>query len=1075
MDLSINLRKPGAPLVNIDLQWNIKLTEPKGGLFAKMFRSSNRISKELRLNVVDIKVHPDLDCTASDLFAVVYEGRQYAQSELPLEINLSKMDTPFQLLFKAGSVRDCRTPQDARPRVCPVNFKVQLTDRKGREVDTLEECVNVIFEPLDVHPQFDVDLEEENIPYSSSLATEQVGLLAAWIDEPFSFVAQQLATVSVRLYRGDRQLPGLVTLGSPDADGKPSHTVNLTLRPGRANLVKLPLYIDFTTIPNPVQAEEDFTIEQTVVISPSYSPEVRRTEQYQTHFRLLKDMQGTELKIVAVDNGIEALCESGLDVPTFAFVPGTKLTKPIKLRLMNIATDKSNPRAGLYIKNLTVSEAIQGRARVVDSNNEFLHTFITMDGPQLQRLNSEQGLFIPNGPDAATTINLLFNPTRIADVYDAPTYDFQVRSIVSFDYWEDRDGTGVLDDEHRKQARFPVTWHLHLHPNPDWLCVDYGSSAIVCKYGSKIIDLKKQKEKIFRTAANGTYAADELESGTPFLSSDIVLHSVPVKQKSTLCSQQPEDAETPYLDLSVCLSPTSSLVKTDVRTQLPCLKILVGNEFLPDKPDYKTFQYARRDAKGQLATVQAESARRDNEDNCVLRISSIFNEAYAALFRYFIQPQSKGLSINKLVLTYPNTYTPTHLRVLEGIARNTFPKVREGYLRFVSESDAVAAYYLNNWSKFNPGRDIKEREIVLVYDMGAGTLDLTIFRKTCDSDGIIHVDILGKIGSGKAGNYLDYLLGEIMSDTKIGAVGHKMVVSTKSSPDVQVLGTRLDLKLAIKRDIKPNLRAGAQLSYAGKEFDGLDIMSDARFQTFLEEVTYGIIEKLIKYMGGDYEPITTVIMSGRSCKLELLRNALQMNIKRLHHNMTKDSARPKIRYMDFDRDGNQEKTVVVEGAEAQAGVFSQPDSPVRIRSRRLYASYGLVYRELGGKYRYVQLLHSSELPFSDTCDAVEDYMSKPVIIKGAQATDKLSLVQSYLSPQETQQAFNDGNFEFISVMEEYDIANFSSPASLNVQLCLDYKNNISLYANGMASVGSTPKGVDLASEITRKSIWPVTI
>ena len=40
---------------------------------------------------------------------------------------------------------------------------------------------------------------------------------------------------------------------------------------------------------------------------------------------------------------------------------------------------------------------------------------------------------------------------------------------------------------------------------------------------------------------------------------------------------------------------------------------------------------------------------------------------------------------------------------------------------------------------------------------------------------------------------------------------------------------------------------------------------------------------------------------------------------------------------------------------------------------------------------------------------------------------------------------------------------------------IDYKNNISLYIDGMASLGSTPKGIDLESEITKKSIWPVTI
>ena len=60
-------------------------------------------------------------------------------------------------------------------------------------------------------------------------------------------------------------------------------------------------------------------------------------------------------------------------------------------------------------------------------------------------------------------------------------------------------------------------------------------------------------------------------------------------------------------------------------------------------------------------------------------------------------------------------------------------------------------------------------------------------------------------------------------------------------------------------------------------------------------------------------------------------------------------------------------------------------------------------------------------------------------------------------------------------MEEFDMANFNNADELNVRLRLDRNNNVSLYVNGLKSVASTPKGVDLTSDITKKSIWPVTI
>ena len=60
-------------------------------------------------------------------------------------------------------------------------------------------------------------------------------------------------------------------------------------------------------------------------------------------------------------------------------------------------------------------------------------------------------------------------------------------------------------------------------------------------------------------------------------------------------------------------------------------------------------------------------------------------------------------------------------------------------------------------------------------------------------------------------------------------------------------------------------------------------------------------------------------------------------------------------------------------------------------------------------------------------------------------------------------------------MEEYSMSNFNNSNNLNVRLHLDKNNNISLFVNGRVSIGNTPRGVDLTSEITKRSIWPVTI
>ena len=1065
MQVKINLNNPpAADKVNVDLQWRVQVTEPKRGSLAKLFRRHNRVTRDIRITVSDIIVPKDIVCDKDNLFSILYGDRLYSQSEFPVQAHITDMAMPFQLLFHQAEIKDCIKPQDDNPRSYTICFTVNLTDLKGQIIDSVNETIDVIFEPLGVKPNFAIDIDDDELQYSASLKKEKVGILAAWLNEDFQFTPDQLAKVSLKLYKGRTELPGLISLD------KDSNAVDIVIKAGKSNVVKLPIYIDFTTIPNPITEDEDYTIETHIVLSASYSPEVKETILKQTHFKLLKDQQGTELRVsIQILEEEPVLCDNERSFPAIpmSFVPRSRLMGQVDVILQNIATDNSNRNSGLYIKNLTLTEELLGDIKVLGEGNSILNRFISIDGVGVDSMNSADGLFIPNGPDAYTTIHVAFNPSCIVDILNSRNYDFRIQSILTFDYWEDQNGIGNFDEELRKKKSIPIVWQLHLEPNPEWLCVDYGSSAIVCRYDNEIIDLKKQKDSIFRKAEDGKFRLDTIEGKTPFLSSDIVFHTVRDTSNSTLCSQQGKDDNVPYLNLSVCLSPTSSLIKNDVRTQLPCLKILVGNEYLPPKPDFLTFRYARKNVNGIVETIEAKDAMSREEESCILKISSIFNESYSALFKYFILPETRDKSINKLVLTYPNTYTPAHLKVLERIALDTFPKVRNGYLKFVSESDAVSAYYLQNWDSFNKDKSISDNETVLVYDMGAGTLDITLFNKNLNEDGKIEVNILGKIGTGKAGNYLDYIISEIISEKVPGAIKGAKTVSTTSVPDVQTLNERLDIKQAVKDNIKPNLKPGVELSCGASKFESSVILNDERFNDFLKQVTHGIITQLLSYIGDPELKIDTVLMSGRSCRLEMLQKALKYSLNKI--------GCQDVRVVKFKSNGDKEKTVVVEGAMARAALFSSLESPVLIRSRRLYASYGLIHQKLGGTYEYTELLKSSDLPFVSDNTNLTDYTSNNVTVVGTASAGTIKLIQTYLSPEDTKIAYNKGDLEFISEMEEYDMADFDGKDNLNVRLKLDYKNNISLYVNGRISIGSSPKGVDLSSEITKRSIWPVTI
>lgn len=1070
MQIRIKLNNP--PIedeVSVGLKWNVEVKKPKSGILPKLFRRHNQVSRDLKVSIDNISVAEDIVCNKNKLFSIYYNDRRFDQRDFPVAIDLDQMTKSFQVVFHQKQIVDCKRQQDANPRISWINFRAVLTDTKGREIDSVKDFIDIIFEPLAIKPFYGIYVENEEVQYSASLGWETLGSFVASIKENFSFVPTQLATVRLNLYKANHLLPNNIKFGA-----KVNNSV-ADIRTSKASTVELPILVNFTDISNPISNEEDFTIETIIEHSAVYSPEVRETIVRQTHFKLLKDQQGTEMIVEVRGPGCAdwVKINNGRTQPTMRmnFVPRSRLTGRTNVKLINIATDNSNKKSGLYVKNLTITEQLtEENIQVIGIDGSALQRFVCIDGSDVEDMQAD-GIFIPNGMDSNTVINITFNPENIIDLVGSPTYDFKLRTELTFDYWEDKDGVGVLTDENRRTMSIPLMWDMHLEPNPEWLCVDYGSSAIVCSYDNHVVDLRKQKVSIFRNYADGRFSDDDIEIGTPFLSSDILFHSIPNAEDSTLCSQQKmgEDGRYPaYENLSVCLSPTSNLIKNNVRTQLPCLKILMGNEFIPQKPDFETFRYVRRDADGALSSIEAKNAKNNGEDTCLLRISSIFNESYEALMRYFILPQTKDKSINKLVLTYPNTYTPTHLHQLEHIVKQTFPKVRNGYLRFVSESDAVAAYYLDNWDSFNPDNDINKEETILVYDMGAGTLDLTLLHKKKGRHGKIIVDILGKIGTGKAGNYIDYLICEILNDAYAGKFAQKsLTVSTTSTPDVATLEERIKLKELVKNKVKPNLKPDQILHIGGITSNSDVILTDERFDKLIHDITDGIIRQLLNHIGMGRLHIDTVLMSGRGCRLAPLFSAIA--------NALIELGSSNARVVKIPSTDNKEKTAVAEGAMAMVARLGSAESPIEIRSRRLYASYGLIYRRLGGSYTYTELLNSIDMPYAVDWAKHDDFEGPSVVAEGTAASGTIKLIQTYLAPEETAIAYSRGDMEFISEMEEYDMANLGGRDRLNVKLKLDYRNNIALFVNGLESVGSSPKGVDLTSEITRRSVWPVTI
>lgn len=1125
-EIVINLENPNRGKENIEIKWNVKI-DPKRYLLG-FLKKHQHIEKTVFLKISNINVSPSIVCDKSKLFTIEYANTLYqvAENEL-IEIHLATEQTPFLLSIDKDVISDCKEQQQLDVISYPLTFDVVLQDKKGNEIDANHQELNIRFQSLNVQPKVELDIyiqapptkDPKRIQYSSQLEEIKIGDVVAWVEQDWEFTPDVNFTVDLRAFAEGKKLPGQVyfKIGNEQVS-----QTTVVLKHSRKNKKKLPVYINFEHVSNPISDEQAITVSYRPSFTMAYSPDVVQpmNEQMKEIF-LLKDQQGTELQVMVTDDqGTDRgrmLSNHTVHIGPVPFVPLSRMTPQVTIDLRNIATDNSIANAGLIIKDLTVIDDF-GNFKLLDADDQDLTTVTTIDSTNdddCDRMRSGTGLFVANSFEAHSQLLLTFNPSQIAGVLNAGSNcEFQVETTVSFKYCENKSGkpiTQLNPETDFHEFILPLVWDLQLLPYPQWLCVDYGSSAIVCKYDDIILDLNTQKDAVFKEAyreIDRTWLEYNYEKGTPFLSSDTLLQTVSDENQSSLCTEQNE--RKPYNTLAVCLSPTSNLITQYQGNQLPCMKILVGNVFLPESSAYNTFQYPCKNKDGNIERVTA----RDNKQNpkSLLRVSSVFEETYSSLFRYFVAPaieKSIGSElskrrINKLVLTHPNTYTPVHLKTLKDIVTKAFPDLREGYLEFVSESDAVAAYYVSKWNEFNPQQSIHAQERVLVYDMGAGTLDITLFDKFFNKSKQLEVDIKGKIGTGKAGNYLDFIIAQIISLKCDGMIPY-YVVSTSLPPDASARRFRQRLKDIVKMLVKPNLVSGNEFVFSlggeTKIVTADEIINHELFENFLHDVGEGILTQMCAYMGEDDLHINTVIMSGRSCSLKVLRDAVKHALgedlhyvyldnnadsvslseaKRVEIPLDEDVAAKSnpIDKLMKEKDKNKrtvadrQKTVVVDGAVAKVSRYNQAESEVVIKSRRLYASYGLIYQSLGGQFKYKELLSHDSIPYAT--DSRGTYESGNVEVKGTANSVKIVLVQTYMSATDTEEAYNQGNMEFISEMEEHDMDNFGKSNELNVRLRLDKNNNISLLVNGRPSLGSAPQGVDLTSNITKQSIWPVS-
>jgi hypothetical protein len=569
-----------------------------------------------------------------------------------------------------------------------------------------------------------------------------------------------------------------------------------------------------------------------------------------------------------------------------------------------------------------------------------------------------------------------------------------IKAILSFSYdikdAEGRSKMASLGNVNTKTYIFD--FNIRQHEGHEWLAIDFGTSAISAQYGNQdtnILDrgLKTQLMKIVENYDD----VDYYEKDEFLLSSTIALKKARTDQSKR------------FHNSFVSLSPKKVSISNKEEFLLPYLKALVGYDKLP---------------KFLLGLTKDSTFHKIiNEE----KVQNIIKETYHILLEDFVHPLFKTKRKNKIVLTIPNTFTSRHKNMLKEIVKVIMPDIWEDYTLFLSESDAVAWYYLNNEDSLlaKTGIDehllIKKKDVfkkkgqnVLVYDMGAGTLDLTLFRIENDQKSKKKiVSILGRSGQSTAGNYADYVLAlEFWKQFQISEgnedLGYHPV--NNHPKDEAFDNVPYDYNLFIRDELKPFLNSPTNIK--SREFydqtycfpDSIDInkITDSiPYKELLDKNSVQILNFLKSTFGiGDSFKIDTIVLSGRGVQLYGLEEAL---IKALKSVFKSEPLTIRIATDEL-------KSIVSKGAIYYACKKDRPD--IEYKPLPLDARYGIVTYHTGGNCQYCELLNPQS-QFKDNIEFDDNPMS------GYEATkkwknlfnvDKLDIVQTYLCENDVKNA-----------------------------------------------------------------------
>lgn len=856
------------------------------------------------------------------------------------------------------------------------------------------------------------------------------------------------------------------------------------------NLISIPVYIDLARLSNPASGEVEHDFNITIWINGAES------DRLNPNITLTPDTRTTALKVILQADALTEpmILNSAMNVS----IPGKfqwlwqERRGSTRVLALQVGNNAQNGNGAVEIKNFKFQ---------LQQPNDSPSVLKAVEGDKVEDAflinnNPFSDLELPDATirdgDRPIELEIAFRHAAIQAIPDDLAV---VTAQLSFDYKT----SGEQDfSAYEASLKFQVERNLGRH----WLALDFGTSAIVTAYDDGSMDSVNVSnlQSILSELVKDYNQGNVDEYNTNFLSSMMILGD----HKYIEAGNYKEDI--------VQISPTLKDSYTFYMFIVPYLKSLIGTEYLPNvnkRLDNLAYKVSKENSSEPFLTIKG--------DKNLIKVDVILRNAYRSLLRDFVMPLIKRsddqVELNKIIFTIPNTFTPRHVDYIKQLTIDNFKHFRKDYIAFLSESDAVACYYFANWHAINAGRPAEEiealsrgTEYVLVYDMGAGTLDITYLRITTERSNNRSIEIIGRLGKTTAGNYFDYTIAEaIVEQVKADPVGKDRMSKAVLTPTASDQGhvEAFQWKKQIKDRIKPLLSNNSGQATIDMEIGGgpnevgskaitmpieLDqINSFPSVKEYIQKNTSELLENFfrlfqrfdnVKHEKSQF-PLHTLIFSGRGSQYGPLRDALKKELAKWVNNNNP--------FYIENLSSEKLKSVVVEGALKYATTYR--DNPrVRFVNPNLQARYGILYVDpRTNRLQFKELLNPgtrsiNDKPIvregftiyqydTDVFDADPGNDNRPNVVD-LSLTPVAYFVQSY--SLQTAEDWANKNTEYISEMFRFPKSQISGSATnVPIRLVINQSNEMVVTIGSFRDDPRSSLTLDRSESSTfRKSMWP---